>query len=44
MSPWYEMAAGYYPRLWDEHRLALLVQVGRLTQAEADQIMYAAKG
>ena len=39
MSPWYEMAAKYYPRLWDTRRLELLVQAGRLTQAEADQIM-----
>ena len=43
MSLWYEMAAGYYPRLWDEHRLELLVQAGRLTKAEAEQIMADAK-
>lgn len=43
MSPWYEMAAGYYPRLWDARRLELLVQAGRLTPAEADRIMTDAK-
>lgn len=32
------MALRYYPRLWDKQRLAALVEAGRLTQAEMDEI------
>lgn len=34
-----EMAQKYYPRLWDEDRLRQLVQVGKLTEEEAQDIM-----
>lgn len=34
-----EMAEKYYPALWDEKRLAMLVTAGRLTQDQADRIM-----
>ena len=35
----YEMARRNYPRLWDKSRLEALVAAGRLTEAEAEQIM-----
>lgn len=35
----YEMARRYYPRLWDKSRLEALVAAGRLTEAEAAQIV-----
>lgn len=34
----YEMAQKYYPRLWDDSRLNQLVQAGRLTAEEAEEI------
>ena len=34
----YEMAAQYYPRLWDDSRLDQLVAAGRLTEDEAAQL------
>lgn len=34
----YEMALNYYPRLWDEDRIDQLVQAGRLTAEEAEEI------
>lgn len=34
----YELAQKYYPRLWDKPRLEALVQAGRLTQAEMNEI------
>lgn len=34
----YEMAKQYYPRLWDDARLDQLVQAGRLTPEEAEEI------
>lgn len=34
----YELARQYYPRLWDDARLDQLVQAGRLTQEEAEEI------
>lgn len=34
-----EMAQKYYPRLWSRERLEALVAAGRLTRAEADEIM-----
>ena len=34
----YEMAQRYYPRLWDDARLEQLVQAGRLTPEEAEEI------
>ncbi len=30
----FEMAAAYYPRLWDKSRLEALVKAGRLTEEE----------
>lgn len=34
----YELAARYYPRLWDKQRLEALVRAGRLTAAEYREI------
>lgn len=34
----YELARQYYPRLWDDARLDQLVQAGRLTPEEAEEI------
>ena len=34
----YELAQKYYPRLWDDARIDTLVQAGRLTQAEGEQL------
>ena len=35
----FEMAKQYYPRLWDESRIEALVEAGKLTQEEADEII-----
>lgn len=35
----YEMAKQYYPRLWDKNRLELLVNAGKLTDAEYREIV-----
>lgn len=35
----FEMAEKYYPRLWDKKRLEALVEAGRITQAEFDQLV-----
>ena len=35
----YEMAKKYYPLLWDKHRLQMLVDAGRLTQEQYDEIV-----
>ena len=35
----YELAKLYYPRLWDKSRIEALVEAGRLTREEADEIM-----
>lgn len=34
----YEMAQRYYPRLWDDARIDALVQAGRLTNEEREQL------
>ena len=34
----FEMAKQYYPRLWDDSRIEQLVQAGRLTKEEAEEI------
>lgn len=34
----FEMAVQYYPRLWDKSRINALVEAGRLTEEEAEQI------
>lgn len=34
----YEMAQKYYPRLWDKQRIDALVEAGRLTKEEAEEI------
>lgn len=39
----YEMAQRYYPRLWDEARIDQLVQAGRLTEQEAEEIKTSSK-
>ena len=39
----YEMALNYYPRLWDEARIDQLVQAGRLTEQEAEEIKTSSK-
>lgn len=35
----FEMAQKYYPRLWDEDRIRQLVQAGKLTEEETQEIM-----
>lgn len=35
----YELARLYYPRLWDKARLEALVEAGRLTEAEMQEII-----
>ena len=35
----YELAQKYYPRLWDRARLEALVAVGKLTEAELEEIV-----
>ena len=37
----FEMAEKYYPRLWDKPRLDALVEAGKLTKKERDQIINA---
>lgn len=40
----YEMAQRYYPRLWDDARIDALVQAGRLTNEEREQLRREAQG
>ena len=40
----YELARKYYPRLWDDARIDALVQAGRLTQEEREQLLREAQG
>ena len=35
----FEMAQKYFPRLWDEDRIRQLVQAGKLTEEETQEIM-----
>lgn len=35
----YDMAKKYYPKLWGKHRLQMLVNVGKLTAAEYEEIV-----
>ncbi|MEL4861043.1 XkdX family protein [Pseudoflavonifractor phocaeensis] len=35
----YEMAKKYYPRLWPLERLGKLLELGRITQEEYDEIV-----
>ena len=35
----YEMAKRYYPRLWTENQLKALLDAGRLTEDEYNEIM-----
>lgn len=35
----YELASRYYPRLWDKSRIEKLVEAGRLSEADAKEIM-----
>lgn len=39
----YELAKRYYPRLWDKSRIEALVAAGRLSKAEADEIIASEK-
>ena len=39
MANTYELASRYYPRLWDKSRLDALVEAGRLTEAEMQEII-----
>lgn len=39
----YELAKKYYPRLWNERRIRALVEAGRLTRTQGEQIL-AGKG
>lgn len=34
-----EMAKLYYPRLWSEERIRALVEAGRLTEIEAEEVL-----
>ncbi len=34
-----EMVKKYYPELWSRERLEALVQAGKLTRAQADEVM-----
>lgn len=38
MNPVFEMAKKYYPRLWNEDRIAELHRVGRLSDKEVKEI------
>ena len=40
----YELARKYHPRLWDDARIDALVQAGRLTQEEREQLRREAQG
>ena len=35
----FDLAKQYYPRLWPENRILALVEAGRLSKQEADEIM-----
>lgn len=35
----FEMAKKYYPKLWDDKRIAALVAAGKLTAEEAEEVM-----
>ena len=35
----FEMAKKYYPRLWDKARLDKLVEAGKLTEEQRDEIV-----
>ena len=35
----FELAKKYYPRLWNKERILALVEAGRLTQAQAKEIL-----
>lgn len=35
----FEMAKKYYPKMWDEKRIAALVKAGKLTEEEAQEVM-----
>ena len=39
MATTYELAQKYYPRLWSKSRLEALVEAGRLTAEEAEEII-----
>lgn len=34
----YDLALKYYPRLWDKARIDALIEAGRLTREEAEEI------
>ena len=38
----FELAKKYYPRLWGSERIEALVDAGRLTREQADEVMGAA--
>ena len=35
----FDMAKKYYPRLWSRERILALAEAGRLTEAEADEVL-----
>lgn len=35
----YELALKYYPRLWGPERIQALVEAGRLTREEAEEVL-----
>lgn len=39
MKSVYELCLEYYPRMWDETRLEQLVDAGKITEQEKDEII-----
>lgn len=35
----YELAKKYYPKLWDRKRILTLYEAGKLTKAQAEEIL-----
>lgn len=35
----FDMAKKYYPRLWNKERIQALVKAGKLTEAEAGEVL-----
>ena len=35
----FELAKKYYPRLWNRDRILALVETGRLTQSQAEELL-----
>ena len=44
MNPVVELAKKYYPRLWGKDRIDALAEAGKLTEAEAAEVMLGETG